>query len=128
MLSYEIRDSLVEFTLAGRYGAADLGMLFEAARGDPRLPTPAFALIDARAVEWLPTDTEVREQLGLFLLMLGRHVSPALAVISTARLNAALRTGQIDGNRWGLRVGIFKDTVSARSWLNGYASERRSAV
>jgi len=110
------------------YGAADLGVLFDAVRGDPRVTTPAFALIDARAVDWLPSDAEVREQLGLFLLMLGRRISPALAVISTARLNTALRTGQIDGNRWGLRVGIFKDAASARNWLTGYASERRSAV
>jgi hypothetical protein len=118
MLSYEIDDSILTFTVSGTPTLSQRQAVFDAVRADAGVPSGALVLLDVRQVDVAGNEYTPVEQLRSLVNQLGPKLGPACALLVRPEATIQARIFQDAGIGVGLQVGLFTDEPSARQWLS----------
>ena len=123
MLSYSVDGHILTVHVTGASDPEQRGALLQAIRNDPAVPRGAVLLLRVEDITETFDDAELRARLAGLIRGLGPKLVPVCAVIGPQSYLLEGHRFQNLAGQAGLRVGLFRDEASARTWLSGYVPE-----
>ena len=123
MLSYSIADYTLTLTVAGAVMAEPRAQTLIAISTDPAVPVGCVLLLHVERTTESFDESELAVRLTGLIRAMGPRMTPVCAVIGPSTHILEAHLFQRLAAEAGLRVGLFRDEPSARTWLSGYVAE-----
>ena len=115
-MSYELRAGVLVVTPRGTPPDDERLAMYEAIQRDPSVPHRVPVLLDWSRMDSASLD-DIERRARLLLARLGPKLGEVCAIIVPPRLAVEGEQLQRTAVAHGLRVGLFRDEVSARRWM-----------
>jgi hypothetical protein len=128
VLSYKVDGGVLVLEVTSNTTLEERLAVFAAICADAAVPDGAVLLMDVRAHQINLSEGEIVNRLRLLVDSLRPKLGPVCAALINPQHDVLpSRVFQLAANDVGLRVGLFHDEVSARSWLRPYINDRRAS-
>jgi hypothetical protein len=130
-ITYEVQsqDRIVVVTLAGDLALSDYRAAVREALADPRYEPGSAIVLDARALEALPSLDDIRGLVYVARELSARAVEPFAIVVATdVQLLAGRLFATFAGATINLETRVFRGMDAAMEWLRSALAARASRV